>query len=400
MEIIKSEQKCLRYCRDWIPEKNFVLGYGLTYAKCHLNRRESKLLLAIGSQLNYVDQDNGLIVVKLSSLIKECGFKRELGKNREQVCFDVLKALGREGRSIQVAAGHGEYYAFQLVKKVIHYIKDGILEIHLGGWIHEINNKGERGFVPKSLHSFKQFVNKYASRLYNIMEAATASDFKPKFTFEFFREHLGLTKAYEKNGNIMSRIIRPAIKEINEKTNLNVEFERLGVDGRKWTGLRFTVRNDNKQMIRGIRDRLTMQTNLPYLEMFEEEHFAYLKHSGISARQAVEHIKEFNVTVDDVIAGYAYLEGREQSIKKDKHSYLAGMFRNGFRMRDLVGSEGNYKDRSLYINIDDMGLETAYWALVIAKLIRFNTPSPQVMSKYNDRVDRLKARIAKLKGTN
>lgn len=398
MEIIKSEQKCLRYCRDWIPEKNFVLGYGLTYAKCHLNRRESKLLLAIGSQLNYVDQENGLIVVKLSSLIKECGFKRELGKNREQVCFDVLKALGREGRSIQVAAGHGTYYAFQLVKKVIHYVKDGILEIHLGGWINEINNKGDRGFVPKSLHAFKQFVNKYASRLYNIMEAATAGNLKPKFTFDFFREHLGLTKAYEKNGNIMSRIIRPAIKEINEKTDLNVEFERLGMEGRRWTGLRFTVRNESQQEAKEFRDRLTTQVNLPYLEMFEEEHFAYFKHSGISVHQVFKHMKDFDVTVDDVVAGYVYLEGRDQSIKTDKHIYLAGMFKRGFRTRDLAGYGGNYKDRSLDINVDDMGIETAYWALAIAKLIRFNTPSPQVMTKYIDRVDRLEARIAKLKG--
>ena len=56
-----------------------------------------------------------------------------------------------------------------------------------------------------------------------------------------YKLELGLPKSYDRINNLKSRALEPAIKEINEKTDINISYENVK-RGRTVTGLKFTVK--------------------------------------------------------------------------------------------------------------------------------------------------------------
>lgn len=62
-----------------------------------------------------------------------------------------------------------------------------------------------------------------------------------KMTLEDYKRELGLPKSYDRINNLKSRALEPAIKEINEKTDINITYENIK-RGRTVTGIKFTVK--------------------------------------------------------------------------------------------------------------------------------------------------------------
>ena len=61
-----------------------------------------------------------------------------------------------------------------------------------------------------------------------------------QITIEDYRLELRLPKSYYRINNLKSRVLEPAIKEINEKTEINISYENVK-RGRTVMGLKFTV---------------------------------------------------------------------------------------------------------------------------------------------------------------
>lgn len=62
-----------------------------------------------------------------------------------------------------------------------------------------------------------------------------------KMTLADYKLELGLPKSYDRINNLKSRALEPAIKEINEKTDIDISYENVK-RGRTVTGLKFTVK--------------------------------------------------------------------------------------------------------------------------------------------------------------
>lgn len=74
----------------------------------------------------------------------------------------------------------------------------------------------------------------YSIRIYELAIQFRSTGWR-KMTIEDFRETLGITdEQYRLFADLKKRVISPAIKEINQKTNLSLKFE-LGRKGRKYS---------------------------------------------------------------------------------------------------------------------------------------------------------------------
>ncbi len=85
----------------------------------------------------------------------------------------------------------------------------------------------------------------YSIRLYELLKERQLYK-QREFTIEKLREHFGLSeKQYPAYGNLKQRIIKPAVEEINSKTDILVDFTETK-KGRKVDKVKFSIKA-NKQ---------------------------------------------------------------------------------------------------------------------------------------------------------
>ncbi len=86
---------------------------------------------------------------------------------------------------------------------------------------------------------FKRLSTKYAPRLYELLQQLI--DFNQRrFTVDSFREKLDLVTKYKTYGLLKNKVIQPAVKDINQYTDLNVVFDDITA-GQKVIGIKFRM---------------------------------------------------------------------------------------------------------------------------------------------------------------
>jgi len=100
----------------------------------------------------------------------------------------------------------------------------------------------EKHFTSYQLKQVAQLTSKYAIRLYELLIAWREIGKTPQISLTEFREKLGLeVSEYQKMVNFKSRVLEPAIQQINYYTDINVKYEQYKT-GRSITGLSFSFK--------------------------------------------------------------------------------------------------------------------------------------------------------------
>lgn len=100
----------------------------------------------------------------------------------------------------------------------------------------------ESNFTTYEVHQISHLASKYAIRMYELMIQWKNTGGKvPSFTLEDFRQKLGLeTHEYKNMSDFKKRVLHPAIKQINEHTNIQIEMPYQQVKtGRVVSGFNF-----------------------------------------------------------------------------------------------------------------------------------------------------------------
>lgn len=71
-------------------------------------------------------------------------------------------------------------------------------------------------------------------------------------SLEDYRKELGTPKSYNRINNLKDNAVDPVIKEINNKTDLNISYENIK-RGKEVTGLKFTVKSKPKPKIKDVK---------------------------------------------------------------------------------------------------------------------------------------------------
>lgn len=392
VEIVTKE--CAIQCKKWKNKPEQITGYGLTYGKYKLSCMENKIITAVTGHMDREELSTGVVAVREKDLIHACHIRRQKGYSQSSMLEHILNGLMKDNRKITMAKGVGVYEDYTLLKRAVRYVKEGVLELHFGEWV-DWGCDNYRGFVANKLDMVMAWKNKYTARIYNILHNSLAHPRgKSKYTLDFFREHLCLSKSYDRNNNMLARVIYPALDEINKSGLLEVERELVKKDGAtcKINAIIFHV-SDEQYRIRQNQQRVSRLTNnMPYYNGVTDEYDAYLNERNIPVMSVLDLVNKYDTSVEDVMAALVSTEGRE-SIKRPLE-YVAGMLKKGFSVKSLAEAAfKGVKDRSLNIKIETMTRHTCLWALTIARLISDYAMDINIHYRYVERVRELEARL-------
>ena len=126
----------------------------------------------------------------------------------------------------------------------IAYVDDlATLEVTFAPDVVPLITRLEKHFTSYQLKQVAQLTSKYAIRLYEFLIAWRNVGKTPVISLSEFREKLGLEiNEYQKMVNFKSRVLEPAIKQINELTDIHVKYEQYKT-GRSISGLSFTFKH-------------------------------------------------------------------------------------------------------------------------------------------------------------
>ena len=141
----------------------------------------------------------------------------------------------------------------------IAYVDDlATLEVTFAPDVVPLITRLEKHFTSYQLKQVAQLTSKYAIRLYEFLIAWRDVGKTPVISLSEFREKLGLDiNEYQKMVNFKSRVLEPAIKQINELTDIHVKYEQYKT-GRSISGLSFTFKHKKIDSILSERDPNTV----------------------------------------------------------------------------------------------------------------------------------------------
>src|SRR5690606_22783459 len=107
----------------------------------------------------------------------------------------------------------------------------------------------KRAYTSYRLSNILSIKSAYAIRLYELMKKWQHVG-TWEIPVESLREKLGaITKTYSLYGNLKNRVIVPSVKEVNEKTDVHVEFKEIR-KGRKVVKIEFKIKHCKEKEIK------------------------------------------------------------------------------------------------------------------------------------------------------
>ena len=135
------------------------------------------------------------------------------------------------------------------VSRIKYIDTTATLEITFAPDVVPLITRLEQHFTSYQLKQVSQLTSKYAIRLYEFLIAWREVGKVPQIELDDFRNRLGLDdNEYTAMNNFKSRVLEPAIKQINEHTDIIVTYEQHK-KGRTITGFSFKFKQKQQPKI-------------------------------------------------------------------------------------------------------------------------------------------------------
>lgn len=142
--------------------------------------------------------------------------------------------------------GNLTQYTSRWVSKIGYTKNEATVELIFAPDVVPLITRLEEHFTSYELEQVAQLQSKYATRLYEILIAWRSTGKTPIITIDDFRKKIGvLDSEYKIISNFKLRVLDPAIKQINEHTDINVSYEQHKV-GRTISGFSFKFKQRQK----------------------------------------------------------------------------------------------------------------------------------------------------------
>lgn len=214
----------------------------LVEANYRLSVSEQKVILNFISQIDSSKNELGVMRIGAKSLSDACGFNAQSGYRQLQ---ETLKKLLNRSIILQRRDGSGWYGSHWVQSCDYVKLEDGdsdcsYVEFELDNRLlpHFVQLK-ER-FLKSDLKSLLHFSRVYSSRFYMIFKNRMKIG-HIRYAFAEIIKLMELPKAYAKRTtNIKEKVIKVAVEEINEITDIEVEYSYYKQGGRAHVGVDFT----------------------------------------------------------------------------------------------------------------------------------------------------------------
>lgn len=130
----------------------------------------------------------------------------------------------------------------------ITYIdRKALIRLRFGSKVVPLITDLAKRFTSYEIEQVREFTSSYAIRLYELVISWEAKMETPVIPIEDFRMRMGVDPGqYTLLSNFKSRVLTPAIEQINEHSDIEVEYEQHK-QGRKIIGLSFSFKKNTRR---------------------------------------------------------------------------------------------------------------------------------------------------------
>ena len=197
---------------------------------------EQKVALYLISLINPDDKDFDTVFVSISALCELFGLEKEKGnyKNLKK----AIKALSDKSSWL-----NGELFRWVDTAKVIP--NSGIVRVKLSDSLKPYLLQLKENFTKYKLYNILVLKSKYSIRIYELLKSYFWEGVY-SVTIQEFKNSIGCDK-FNEFKDFNKRVLTPAIKEINELTDIYVEVTKLKT-GKCITDLKFDIHETSEKL--------------------------------------------------------------------------------------------------------------------------------------------------------
>ena len=214
--------------------RNIKQSNRLVEARYNLTKYEQRMMIAICSQLNPNADDFERVRVGVADMAEFCKMK---GKNPYVSVKNTIMRLA--GRTLQIKTADGGWLVSHWLQSARYYPSEGIVEYKVDNDLKPELLQLKAAYLSTKALPLMEFRRDYSARLYFILKKMLKVG-KFEYELDFFRDRFQLGETYKRFSNLKDRILEPAIAEINEKSDIDVEHKYLK-KGRSYVSVEFTV---------------------------------------------------------------------------------------------------------------------------------------------------------------
>jgi len=220
-----------------LQRRNATMENALIEARYNLTVEEQRLILATIAMLDSVETRDHLPVLKIpvKLIIETTGIHE---KNYNQIKNALQRLMGRV---ITIEDENG-FELYQWFIKAKYEKGQGSIEVQFHPDLKPFLLGLKKRFTKIPLNQVLQLRSKYAIRLYELLKRYEDTGFRTDYLPEL-RLKLGVEEnEYKVFKDFERRVLKPAVNEINEKTDLEVNYTKKKT-GRKITHIEFEIKS-------------------------------------------------------------------------------------------------------------------------------------------------------------
>ncbi len=206
----------------------------LIEAKYKLTKYEQRMILAICSQLDKNAENFDTVRVSVSDMAKFCNYEEKKGYTL--VKNTIMRLLTR---TLQIKRENGGWYATHWLQSAEYIPSESVIEYRVDDKLKPELLQLKQAYLSTPALPLMEFRSDYSIRFYLLLKKMLKiKDFE--YELDFIRERFQLSNSYQQISNLKNYVIEPALAEINEKSDINVEHEYIK-EGRICKKIHFIV---------------------------------------------------------------------------------------------------------------------------------------------------------------
>lgn len=324
------------------PKNNDIMVYKankLIEARYNLDLNEQKLILYAASKIDSLsDEKFPRIELSLSDFFNLIG-------NKESKNHDYMKdvAKGLMAKQLEIQLPNGGWELVQWVIKSTYEPNKGIVSFQFHSDLVPYLLKLGKHYKGYPLQQVMQLNSKYSIRLYELLIQWEYSNHK-SLTIETneLKKKMGIQEgAYERFGNFENYVIKTAVSELNNQSNIFVTYEKIKV-GRSIKQIKFRFEVKNNQNSKSIEEfRKLIDAGLAnhireIKEMFNDDKLAFsdveLDRAYTLSFNKLSSIKSIGDNLQEAIYRYMlyYYEYTKDKANRNAYNYFEDCLKNDY----------------------------------------------------------------------
>lgn len=285
--------------------KNVKISNDLNMARYSLSTVETNIIFKMITEIKMEDEDFKEYIFKVTDLNDKLGVK--LNRNSLKNIAESIMS-----KPLKIKKEDNGFLVINWISSFEYVGKNGEIILSFDPKLKPYLLEMKEKFLTFDAGNLFKLSSSYSKRIYTMLKQ---NQFKGKhfFNVEELQDILIVPKSLIKWDNFKRRIIDPAVKSINEDTDLIIDYEITEKSGKKVIGIEFTIKQKEKENVDNFKDWF-----LSEYKDYKEEIITFKDMSITLEDKYFKSIGQFyKFTKNDINDIWVMLKMKEQFLKNN-----------------------------------------------------------------------------------